>query len=234
MFLFGFFRWCESGCTENKEKTLEYLKGEYQEEQLRIFNNFNEKLSVESKGLMSDMYIKTDIDVPTYFFIFNEKSGEYTRHKESFEFLDIEFCVNLIGEYLYIIPTNLEKFIYIEENETHGIRDITDLLDWYKTEMKPNYKDLFFKIKLDDIKFYRYDGETYTDTSGRIDSTRDWGGTILMGDSEFKTNGEIRTKFVDNRLTEFYYNNKGKIETLIFDKDALLKFALLIPDKERK
>lgn len=140
---------------------------------------------------------------------------------------NIDCYINLMEEYFYIIPVNIkENALRYKGYQYHFVEDYRRLM--------PNYKNLFFKIHINDIKFYKQNGTVYANTQGNIGSEYAWGNFILTRDSEYKTKGSISTTLKDTRTTEFYYNDNGIIKTLIFDGESLTKLQLIIPDKEKK
>lgn len=216
---------------EEKEEKKQYLK-EFKTEQKKKAEAFEEKLSVECNDLKGNLYIASVISVPAYI-IRRHSDGKMGKTTKGIESIRLNFSINLIDQYLYIIPSEFKKLLY-NGFDTSGIYSIDDILKKYRNEFNPNYKDLFLKIKLEDIKFYTQTGQTYTDINGNITSKRDWDSLILMGDNEYKVSGDISTTLRDSRETEFYYNDNGEIKKLIFTKDSITQLALLIPDKEKK
>lgn len=213
--------------TQENTEQLKILEERKQENE-RDMNEFMEKFKFESASIVdTDMIINLKCPIKKY--RAHDKS-EYTFGKDIIQV--IQCYIGLTEDYLYIVPKN------IRENEcTYTYPDnyytIYNIIDDYK-RLVPNYKGLFFKINVNDIKFYKQKGIAYAKTSGNIGSEYSYGSLLLTGDSEYRTKGEIRTKLEDNREIEFYYDEKGSIKQLVFDYEALTTLQLLIPDKEKK
>lgn len=206
------------------QKKWEEEKNYFQEFLTEMKQEKENNLSLFNKIVENDFVVK--LKLPTK----STSLGEEEKWEYNYKcWNEIKCNINIIEDYIYIMPMGWES--------SYPFSIHYDMLDVTKFEsyinLKPNYKKLFFKININDVKFYKNNGTIYANTSGNINSKYSVGSLLLTGDSTYKTKGTISTNLKDNRSTELYYNDNGIIRTLIFDGETLTKLQLIMPEKEK-